>query len=431
MRGKQVVKILFDDKAMENKKICQEVETFLTEVNTLEVAKEAPTIVYQDGKSKGYYIKCGILAEVVCPLLDTDARLNPTDRDSFRANREILTEHNTYKRMVSDAKEGREFNDIIVEYNKTYSLEKPLKVWGGQHRVKAIQEAYQQTSVSRYHGFKIFFWLSKKQRNEIALISNTNIDVSDDLFDRLLEETFVGLGLRAWCEQVGLLKRGDDFPDQASRSEKINVKLARTFIINFYLGKSKADELKSSDLVDKNVHEPYLCESGATLDTAYERIINKHGDSIWQDTALLEAGKKFAVLHRAQHEAVMKSKGVEKRKGFRNKAMIESVISAWAYVAGLLQSTPTRLNNHYRIPKLSKKIPDPLNAKEMSSFKHDKDALTYRGLGTRSSSKDRQRMAQLFLARSLKAGAVIDKRLMNEAVSQVEGLKSLQKGYTR
>lgn len=163
-----------------------------------------------------------------------NAKLNPSDAESFRANRELLTEHNTYKRMLSDAKDGREFNDIIVEYAKSYTPDKPLKIWGGQHRARAIKEAYDQTKISRNHGFRIFFDLTKQQRTEIALISNTNIAVSNDLFDRLQEETFVGLKLRKWCYDVGLLKAEDDFPDQGSRSEKITVKLARTFITNFF-----------------------------------------------------------------------------------------------------------------------------------------------------------------------------------------------------
>ena len=42
--------------------------------------------------------------------------------------------------------------------------------------------------------------------------------------------------------------------------------------------------------------------------------------------------------------------------------------------------------------------------------------------------KDRQRVAQLFLARS-KLGGAIDKRLMSRAVSKVVGLKNIRKGY--
>jgi len=420
--------ILFDDKAIKDDKVYKKVESFLEEVKTLEVAKEFPIIIYQDGKSKGYYIKCGILAELACPLLDLNAKLNPSDAESFRANRELLIQHNTYKRMVSDAREGREFNDIIVEYTKDYAPEKSLKIWGGQHRVKAIQDANRDTGISRYHGFRIFFSLSKQQRTEIALISNTNIAVSNDLFDRLQEETLVGLRLRTWCYQVGLLRKDDDFPDLGSRAEKITVKLARTFVTNFYEGKEKVDELKGMDL-DKNIYEPHLCESGVNLDSEYERIINTYGARLWQDTTLLNAGKAFAALHSAQYNAVKDGKGVANRKGFRNKAMTESVISAWAYVTGLLQDNPTRLQNHYSIPKTNKAIRDPLNAKDMSTFRHDSDDPSYRGLGTRSAIKDRQRMAQLFLARSLEKDKVIDKSLMNKAVSQVVGIKSLQKGY--
>ena len=136
--------------------------------------------------------------------------------------------------MLSDAKEGREFNDIIVEYTKVILQRNPWKIWGGQHRVKAIQEAYREIGISRYHGFKNFFDLSKQQRTEIALISNTDIAVSNDLFDRLQEETLVGLKLRTWCYQVGLLKKDDDFPDQGSRSEKITVK-SRPNICNQFL----------------------------------------------------------------------------------------------------------------------------------------------------------------------------------------------------
>lgn len=188
--------ILLDDNAIEDDTVSKEVEIFLKEVRTLEVAKNSSIIICQDGKSKGYYIKCSILSDVACPLLDLNAKLDK-GQESFRANRELLTDHNTYKRMVSDAKEGREFNDIIVEYSKDYSSGKPMKIWGGQHRVKAIQETYQESGISRYHGFKIFFNLSKHQRTEIALISNTNIAVSNDLFDRLQEETLVGLKLRS------------------------------------------------------------------------------------------------------------------------------------------------------------------------------------------------------------------------------------------
>jgi hypothetical protein len=373
-----------------------------------------------------------MLAEHASPLLDMNAKLNPTDAESFRANRELLTEHNTFKRMVADAKTGREFNDIIVEFSKDYAADKPLKIWGGQHRAKAIQQAYAEAKVSRFHGFRIYFNLSKPQRTELALISNTNISVSNDLFDRLQEETVVGIKLREWCYQTGLLKKPEDFPDQGSKAERVTVKLARTFVTNFFHGKQRAEELKGADL-DKSVYEPYLCESGVQLDPEYDALVAKLGDVIWQDKTLIQGGKSFAELHKHQSDAV-KSNAIQKKlqnkKGFRNKALTESVISSWSFVAGLLQLDPKRLANHYTVPKINKTILDPLNSREMSVFSHDSDDATYRGLGTRSALKDRQRMAQLFLARSLNKDTLIDKQLMNKAVSQVVGLKTIQKGYS-
>ena len=40
------------------------------------------------------------------------------------------------------------------------------------------------------------------------------------------------------------MKKGEDFPDLGSRSERTTVKLARTFVTNFFKGKEKSDELK-------------------------------------------------------------------------------------------------------------------------------------------------------------------------------------------
>jgi hypothetical protein len=71
--------IRFDDNAIKNNTTYRNVETFLKEVNTLEVTKKSPITICQDGKSKGYYIKCGIQAKVARPLLDMNAKLDPKD----------------------------------------------------------------------------------------------------------------------------------------------------------------------------------------------------------------------------------------------------------------------------------------------------------------------------------------------------------------
>jgi len=413
----------------ENHAVRSKVEEFLNAVDTMERSTGSPVVIFQDGKSSSYYLRCCIDASVATPLLDLNARLIPNSPDSLRANRELLLNHVTFKRMRDDAEGGREFSDIIVEYSTEYGPEKPLKVWGGQHRSKAIQDAFQERGASMYHGFRVYFNLSKEQRTEVALISNTNIDISNDLFDRQLEETLVGPQLRKWCQAVGLLGADEDFPSQGSRAERITTKLARSFIVNFFLGQARGAEIGENSL-DSNIYEPYLCESGAGyLDTQYAALVLKPDLDVWPDAALQEAGKSFANWHKAQYKAVSEGGQIKNLKGFRMKAMTPSVITACSYVAGLLQAHPARLKVHLKVPGPSKGAPDPLNAVEMSKFKHDVDPPTYRGLGTRTVVKDRQRMAQVFLARSKDPNSTLEKSLLNQAVSQVVGLKALQKGY--
>jgi len=422
--------VKFDGNATENNKITDVVLAFLGTTNILESKHNMDTLIFQDGANEAYYIKCSLAGNEVLRLCDLNAKLEPTSQ-SLRANRKLFIEHTTYKRMENEAKKGREFNDIIVEYNLSYNPEFPLKVWGGQHRVKSISTATNQHQ--RYHGFKIYFSLSKKQRTDVALISNTNISVSNDTFDRIIEDTIYGGILRDWCKRVGFLGPNDDFPDVGSRSEKITVKKSRSFVVNFYLGKDKGQKLTSSD-IDKNVYEPYLAGSGIkgiseiNVDKEYDDVMNKN--NILTDEKLLEAGKQFLALYNAQYKAVTESGGkVPNNKGFRNKAFVESVLCGWSYAAGLLQSHPERLVNHYQIPKTTAKIIDPLNSVEMSIYKHDGDRETYRGLGTRSSPIDRQRVVQPFLAKSLHPNSSIDEKLMIKAVNQVVGILSLTDGY--
>jgi len=428
--------IIYDQNATPNDDVMQPIEEFLEKVPALETVQDMPVVIFQDGVNGAYYIKCSLLASDAAQLCDLNAKLDLDNPESFKANRKLLLKHKTYKKMVEDASAGREFNDIIVEYNMGYNPQTPLKVWGGQHRISAIKEA--GTESNHYHGFRIYFGLTKKQRTEVALISNTNISVSNDTFDRMVEETVFGDKLRKWCQRVGFLDQqwfqeigssdtDEDFPDAGSRAEKITVKRARSFIVNFYLGKEKGEQVLSEEL-DHNVYDPYLAKTGVTVDPKYAEIMRQN--NILSDAALIRAGKRFAALYKAQYRAVIDEKSkVDNRKWYRNKALIESVVCGWSYVAGLLQLHPERLENHYRIPKVTSQVPDPLNAEAMSKFKHDRDEATYRGLGTRSSSKDRRRIAQLFLAKSLRDNVAIDESFMHKAVSQVVGLLSLAEGY--
>jgi hypothetical protein len=421
------MKIAFSRDAAPDEGVAATVKEFLEGTPTLEKAGAAPVLVFQDGVRKSYYIRCAVSGETMARAVSLDARLNPGSGETFRDNREILVSHNTFLRMKEDAADQREFNDIIAEYITSYLPERPLKIWGGQHRSRAIIDAFEAKKVSRYHGFRVYFRLSKEQRTELALISNTSIAVSNDLFDRQLEETYLGPHLRRWATRVGLLRRGEDFPDVGSRAERITTQGARSFIVNFFKGKQTGAQVAAEQL-DRNVYEPYLCQTGISLDEEYRRLTEKMGSRLWTDRGLAEAAGAFAGLHRAQYAAVKKSDA--NFKVFRMKALVPSVLTAWSYVAGLLQAHPERLEVHYAVPAPPKGAPDPLNAQEMSRFRYYQDVETYRGLGTRAIMKDRQRMAQVFLARSIDAAATLDKKLLNQAVNQATALRFFSKGYT-
>jgi len=421
------MEISFDKSAAKNQEVEKTVRKFLESIDTLEKARNMPVYIFQDGVKKSYYIRCTITGRTMAGLISLDARLNPESGETFRDNREILETHNTFLRMRADAASEREFNDLIAEYITSYLPEKPLKIWGGQHRSRAIIDAYQEKKVSRYHGFRVYFCLSKEQRTELALISNTSMSVSNDLFDRQLEETYMGPYLRRWCTKVGLLKQGEDFPDVGAHAEKITTQGARSFIVNYFKGKQTGQQIIAAEL-DRNVYEPYLCQTGIFLDEEYRQLTEKMGSNLWTDKGLNEVARAFAKLHKAQYDAIRKSK--INFKVFRMKAMVPSVLTAWSYVAGLLQAHPARLALHLTVPPPPKGIPDPLNAEEMSQFRYYQDIETYRGLGTRAIMKDRQRMAQVFLARSIDPEATLDKKLLNQAVNQFAALRFFKKGYT-
>jgi len=419
--------IVYDKSAPKNQEVEKTVRKFLESTDTLEKARNMPVYIFQDGVKKSYYIRCTITGKTMAGVISLDARLNPESGETFRDNREILETHNTFLRMRADAANEREFNDLIAEYITSYLREKPLKIWGGQHRSRAIIDAYQEKKVSRYHGFRVYFCLSKEQRTELALISNTSMSVSNDLFDRQLEETYMGPYLRRWCTRVGLLKQGEDFPDVGSHADKITTQGARSFIVNYFKGKQTGQQIIDAEL-DRNVYEPYLCQTGIFLDEEYRQLTEKMGSNLWTDKGLIEAAKAFARLHKAQYDAIKKSK--INFRVFRMKAMVPSVLTAWSYVTGLLQAHPSRLQVHLTAPQPPKGIPDPLNAEEMSQFRYYQDLETYRGLGTRAIMKDRQRMAQVFLARSIDPEATLDKKLLNQAVNQFAALRFFKKGYT-
>lgn len=366
--------------------VIESLDDFLSEIRVVEKTREIPLILFQDGKSEAYYIECHIEAGDAAPLLDFDAAIDPEEQEEFRLQRELQPTHRSYLQMVSDAKGTRQFSDLIAEYNTSYVSEKPLKILGGQHRAHAMVTALEDDSVSRNHGFKIYFSLSREQRNEIAIIANTNISISTDLIDRM-DETKRGPQLRDFCHTTGLLVSGEDFSDRRRADGRITVRIARTFIVNFVEGLLNKDQNPSEILM-----VPYLVRPGQD-DEKYLTVIQD--ETIWLNEALIEAARQFVKLHQKQMSVCAANPDLNTGE-YRNKATSFAVLSSWSFVAGFSQDKPDQLEKLYSLPDRSG-TQDPLSAKLMSESKHAKDPPTYRGLGVRYGEEDRGRVTELFI----------------------------------
>jgi len=343
-----------------------------------------------DHRTGAHYCECHIKASKIVSLGTIDVPLDPEEQGEYRANREIVVNNSAFRIMLEDAKQRRSFSNIVAEYTKEFDPEHPLKIIGGQHRFDAIKEAL-KANVDEYHGVKVYSGLDMQQRLDLQLISNTNIAVSGDLVDRL-QETFKGPQLRQWCQAVGLLGNDEDFADAYERSGPISVKMARTFITNYYDG--MAVDAKKFDGTNTT---PIVCRSSGGVDGDWERVKAAHPK--WSsDLELLQAGKEFAALAGAQRDAFKTKSSPKPRPDFPEKAVNAAVMSAWAYVAGMLRHNPTRLKRHFGLRNSTGK--DPLNAAALAKGRHKTDAQNYRGLGYRTDPRERGRFVELFFLQS-------------------------------
>jgi hypothetical protein len=384
---------------------------FLAVCSPLE--REAITLLV-DARTGARYCECHVKASTIVALATVDVPLDPEEQPDYRANREIVEDAVAYQAMKEDAKLRRSFSNIVVEFTRDFQKDYPIKIIGGQHRFNAIREALEQ-GVDEYHGLKVYFGLDPEQRLDVQLISNTNIAVSSDLFDRM-QETLAGPQLRTWCQAVGLLEPGSDFADRRQRGRQITVREVRSFIINFYRGQS----VKAFDF-DKTDTTPILCKSGVP-DPDWERL--RVDDLSWpSDQSLKRAGQEYARLRAAQREAFSSSSG---KKGYSvdvaEKASSFAVLSAWAYVAGLLTFNSKRMNRHFALSDHGK--PDPLNASALAKGRHKTDAENYRGLGYRTDAKERGRFVELFYLQAEK-GSGIDKSMIDVAIKKYHAKRAL------
>lgn len=351
---------------------------------------EKTILVMSDLRTGARFVECHVRASKLIELATVDVPIDPDEQPEYRANRDVVEDHVAFEKMREDAKARRTFSNIVSEYSVAYDAAHPIKIIGGQRRYIAIKEAL-ESQVDEYHGLKVYFSLDSEQRLDVQLISNTNIAVSTDLFDRM-QETLAGPELREWCQKVGLLQQNVDFADRRQRTNPITVRDARTFILNYFLGLSYANkEFALSDTT------PKIARSG-DVDSEWDALRSRT-PPIWEDLGLTIAGNEFARLIAAQRAAFAKpSVGQSKTKStqadFANKALNFAVLSAWAFVAGLLSNNPVRLKRHYALAATTGK--DPLAAALLAKGKHKSDPENYRGLGYRTDAKERGRLVELF-----------------------------------
>jgi hypothetical protein len=392
--------------------VLKKIEGFLDSFQPNEIISGTGLNLHFDAKSEAFYVSCHLEGKVLARACDTEASLDTDEEDEiYKLNREITEDQSAYKRMEEDALKGRSFEDIVLEYDTSYRPKKPLKVYGGQHRLRAITKA-EASQGTILHGTRIYFGLTREQKVDIATANNTAISVPNDLLDRMREQ-LLGSELRDWCQQVGLLDKGEDFADRRS-PEIPTVRIARTLLVNFFLGK------EAKEITD--FHQPILCKSGG-LDEDYLKVRRKID---WTDSSLLEMGKQFARLHKQQKDTISGRKENNSAE-FARKALSMAVVASWAYAAGLFQRYPDFLKHLYSIPDSTTRPEDPLNAEALSKARlKGVDQDTYRGLGTRNNAKELGRMLEVFLVLATKASKKrITKELANAAIQSYEAKRAV------
>ncbi len=360
-------------------------------MNPLEQGASLAILV--DRRTGARYCECHVKAQYLVEHGTTDVPLDPDAQAEYRANRDVVENSTAFARMKEDAANGRSFSNIVGEFTTEFDPDHPFKIIGGQHRFEAIRSALAD-GVNEYHGIKVYLGLDLDQRLDVQLISNTNIAISTDLFDRM-QETAKGPKLREWCQEVGLLEAGVDFADRRARGGPISVQVARTFILNYFRG----SEVDTNKFVVTDT-TPVISVTG-NLDEDWDKLCKKH-PKLWSDPDLRKAAMEFASLVKAQRNAFVKPKKFP--PDFPEKAFNIAVLGAWAYVAGMVRNNAVRLKRHNDLCLTTNR--DPLNAAALAAGSHRTDPDNYRGLGYRTDAKERGRLVELFSLQAEEGGGI-------------------------
>ena len=114
----------------ENSEVTSALSEFLKDFNPL----ERSLYVMLDQKSSAYYICCHLQKSNILDKMDFKATIYDDDLNDdeppvlYKLNRDITENQYAFTVMVADAQKGRTFEDIVVEFDKTYNNEQPLKI---------------------------------------------------------------------------------------------------------------------------------------------------------------------------------------------------------------------------------------------------------------------------------------------------------------
>ena len=412
--------IILETKTTLGPHVTKRIKQFLKAFEPLELRLGTRLVLLRDEKSRAFYVVCHLDGKTIASKADLDAVLDPMESEDYKLNRGLYLDTYAYCKMEKDALLGRNFEDLVIEYDTSYKPDIPLKVFGGQHRVKAIMQALSK-GLSEYHGVRIYFGLDKNQKLDIAIANNTAIAISNDLLDRMNEQ-HLGPDLRKWSQSVGILGKDEDFADKRNPEGIPTVRVVRTLLVNYFLGKSSEKDA---------FHMPMVCSSGPAIDEKYQLVRDKIN---WSDRNLRRVGQEFAKLHELQRDRVLDRKE-DSFIEFANKVTHPCVTAAWAYATGYLKRHyPVKLANHFALSEIEEE--DPLNAKALSTARlKGVDPDTYRGLGARINRTELGRMLEVFLLQATRArNRGITKRLANAAIKSFEAKqahKAAEKAVSR
>src|SRR6476660_6841500 len=106
--------------------VAKKLEDFLKAFRPHEL-NGGPMHLFLDEKSNAYYLACHLEGRILAASCDAEASLDGDDEEIYKLNRDVREDEAAYQLMEKDAVKARSFEDIVLEYDTSYRVKKPLK----------------------------------------------------------------------------------------------------------------------------------------------------------------------------------------------------------------------------------------------------------------------------------------------------------------